>query len=407
MAKRRGNNEGSIHQRANGVWRAQVTLNGRRLNFTGQSRKECRAWIKETIQHIDQGFTFEGGDMTLEEFLNGWLVSIQASRSKATVALYQRTIVKGVLPFIGHLQLKDIKPDLIQRLYDHQIKNGQSNHAVRSVHKTLNSALMHALRLGMIIRNPCKPTTPPRLEHTEMQIYNEDQIQVLLNTALALNDQYYPVYYLAIHTGMRQSELIGLKWSDLDWEKRFLQVQRQLLRFKGGGFEFSRPKSRNGTRTIVLGHQAIEILRAHREAVVALQGGAGEGWTDLGMMFPTRVGTPILGSNLRRGFRAVLKASGLPHIRFHDLRHTAASLMLNHNIPVLVASRRLGHAKASITLDVYGHLIPSKQEEAAELMDELLTPVDVSNCTIFAPKQGSETPSPPDTGSRTGRNPHI
>ena len=111
-----------------------------------------------------------------------------------------------------------------------------------------------------------------------------------------------------------------------------------------------------------------------------------EEWIDLDLIFPSQIGSPVTPSNLRRAFRRLLKASGLPHIRFHDLRHTAASLMLNHGIPVLIASKRLGHSKPSITMDVYGHLIPSKQEEAADLMDELMTPIDISRCTQIAPE---------------------
>jgi integrase len=382
MAKRRGNKEGTIYKKANGTWRTQISLNGRRLSFTGKSRGECQNWIKETTQQIDQGFTFEGADTTLKEFLSDWLVSIASSRSKSTVERYGWVVKHEILPLIGQYKLKDLKPDLLQGFYDHKIKNGRSNYMVRTTHKILNIALMHAVKLGILARNPCKATTPPRFEQKEMRIYDENQIQVLLNTALALGDQFYPLYYLAIHTGMRQAELIGLKWEDLDWEKRTLQVRRQVVRFYDGSYEFSKPKSKAGYRTVTLGKQVLEVLRAQQEKVWQMRKTGGENWQEFDLMFPTRVGTPIQNCNLRRGFRKLLQESGLPKIRFHDLRHTAASLMLNYGIPVLIVSRRLGHAKASITLDVYGHLVPGKQEEAATLMDELMTPVSLE----IAPK---------------------
>jgi len=126
-------------------------------------------------------------------------------------------------------------------------------------------------------------------------------------------------------------------------------------------------------RTIILGQQALEVLKNHRREQRTTINSAGEELTDLDLVFPSNVGTPLTSSNIRRAFRKLLKASGLPKIRFHDLRHTAASLMLNHGIPVLIVSKRLGHSKPSITLDVYGHLIPSKQEEAAQLMDDLMS----------------------------------
>ncbi|HEX5809434.1 MAG TPA: site-specific integrase [Anaerolineales bacterium] len=135
---------------------------------------------------------------------------------------------------------------------------------------------------------------------------------------------------------------------------------------------FLEPKSKSGTRTIKLGKRALEILRAHKREQEELVESLGLDWTNLNLVFPSGVGTPLTASNIRRDFRQLLTSSGLPKIRFHDLRHTAASLMLNHGIPVLIVSKRLGHSKPSITLDVYGHLIPSKQEEAAQLMDDLM-----------------------------------
>ena len=387
MVKRRANNEGSIFQRPNGGWRAQVSIDGRRLSYTGQTQKECQKWLKETIIQVDQGFTFEGSDTLLKDFLEDWLISVQSSRSKTTTALYIRTVNIEIIPILGKTKLNDLNPGIIQRFYDYQIKIGKSGHAVHTMHKILKVSLQHAVKLGMIIRNPCKVTTPPRPEKHEMKIYDENQIQIFLNTALSIKDQYYPLYYLAFHTGMRQSELIGLKWEDIDWERNTLQVRRQLLRHKGGGYEFSKPKSRSSNRKILIGLRTMDVLKNHQETVIQKRKNAKENWTELDLIFPTKVGTPIVSSNLRRGFRKVLNVSRLPKIRFHDLRHTAASMMLNYGISVLAVSRRLGHSKPSITLDVYGHLIPSKEEEAATLMDDLLTPIKAENCTIFAPNQ--------------------
>ncbi|MCJ7701342.1 MAG: site-specific integrase [Anaerolineales bacterium] len=165
-----------------------------------------------------------------------------------------------------------------------------------------------------------------------------------------------------------------MKWEDVDWEKCTIQVKRQVRHFKGGSYTFTGPKSRSGFRTIILGKHALDVLEQHLKAQLKMKGALGDDWIDLNLIFASNTGTPITASNLRRGFRKLLKESGLPKIRFHDLRHTAASLMLNHGIPVLIASKRLGHSKPSVTMDVYGHLLPSKQEEAAELMDNLMSP---------------------------------
>jgi integrase len=387
MVKRRSNHEGSIFKRENGSWRAQVSIEGRRLSYKGKTQKECQKWLRETNNNIEEGFTYKKISKRFQSFAEDWLVSISSSRSKTTTALYDRTMRIEIFPFLGKSKLIDLTPEVIQRLYDHLIKQGKSGHAVHTIHKVLNVSLEHAVRLGMIIRNPCKSTSPPKPETTEMKIFDENQIHTFLNTANSLNDQYYVLYYLAFNTGMRISELIGLKWDDLDWERNSIRVRRQLLRFKGGGFEFTKPKSKSGSRTILIGENTMEELKKHREKVMSTQLDFGENWKDLNLIFPTRVGTPIVSQNLRRGFRKVLQVSGLPKIRFHDIRHTAASLMLNYGISVLIVSRRLGHSKPSITLDVYGHLIPSKDEEATVLLDELIAPIKVDNCTIFAPDQ--------------------
>ena len=189
--------------------------------------------------------------------------------------------------------------------------------------------------------------------------------------------------HLAVSTGMRQMEILGLKWTDLDWLKKTLKVERQLVR--GEGVKFSQPKTRYGRRTVVLGDRTIEILRRHYERQNEERKKSGESWTEHGLIFTMANGSPIHFRNLMRDFKNLLKAAGLPEIRFHDLRHTAASLMLNHGIPVIVVSRRLGHARPSITLDIYGHLIPGMQEEAALMIDELITPVEFQQLHPTAP----------------------
>lgn len=373
MAKKRANNEGSIYQRPNGKWRAQVTIDGKRLSFTADTQKEGLAWILETKNQIEGGLTFEATDTTLKEFLGEWLTTVSSSNSKGTYFSYNWTVEKRILPYIGNVNLMDLRPDRIQRFYNYlQKEKHLSPHAVAVTHKTLRVAMNHAVNLRLISRNPCSGTTPPKAEQVEMKFYDDRQVRSLLKTAKESADNFYALYYIAIHTGMRQAELIGLKWEDIDWSLSTLQVRRQIRHFRGAGYVFLEPKSKSGTRTIMLGKQALEALRNHKREQERLIDSVGQDWTDLNLVFPSSAGTPLTASNIRRDFRKLLAVSGLPKIRFHDLRHTAASLMLNHGIPVLIVSKRLGHAKASITLDVYGHLIPSQQEEAAQLMDDLM-----------------------------------
>ena len=375
MAKRRGNHEGTIFKRSNGTWRAQISIHGKRLGFSAKSQAECRKWLDEMTYQSKQGINLEAGSKKLKQFLEEWLVTVQSSKSPSTVGIYSRVLNRHVDPILGAVQVKDINPDQIQTLYSQRLSEGFSKHAVHQIHQVLHVAFEHALKLRLIPRNPVSYTSPPKPKRTEMSFYDESQVQTLLLTAQSITDHYYPLYYLAVHTGMRQGELLGLKWEDLDWNRRTLNVHRQLAYLPGGAFEFRDPKTKHGKRTILLSTGAIDILRQNQDNHLHQRRRKGDAWQEHGLMFPSKTGTPVNPSNLRRAFRELLKKSGLPKIRFHDLRHTAASLMLNNGTDVLIVSRRMGHAQASITLDVYGHLIPSKQEDVVQLMDEILTPI--------------------------------
>ncbi len=282
-----------------------------------------------------------------------------------------------ILPVLGKLKLRDLKPEKIQQLYNQMVKNGVSLRTVQLVHSVLHRCLVHAVKLGVISRNPDDATTPPKPKPSEMNFFDETQVKQFLITARAKNVRFFALYHLAVATGMRQGELLGLKWSDINWEQGLLQVQRQLTIKKGGGFTFTAPKTKAGTRRLDLGESSLRALRDHCQKQYLEMQAAGDEWQDNDIIFPSSIGTPFIRDNLRKRFKRLLKDAGLPEIRFHDLRHTAATLMLNNGVPVIVVSCRLGHANPSITLNVYGHLIPQKQQEVAIMMDNLLTPIQI------------------------------
>ena len=378
MAKKRGNNEGSIYKRNNGTWRAMVTVQGRRLTHTSKTKGEGQNWIRGMLEEIDNGLTYDNTQVSLETFMEDWLVSIEPSLRYNTFKQYSQITRQHILPVLGNFQLRDLKPEQIQQLYNRMVRKGFGLRTVQLVHSVIHRALVHAVKLGSIPRNPDDATTPPKPKTVEMQFLDENQVQQLLITAKARNDRLFALYHLAIATGMRQGELLGLKWSDLEWEQGLLQVQRQLTIKKGGGFEFTAPKTKSGIRRIDLGENTLRILREHRQQQLVQMQMAGETWQENDLIFPSDIGTISNRDNLRKDFKRLLKEAGLPAIRFHDLRHTGASLLLNNGIPVIIVSRRLGHARPSITLDVYGHLIPGKQKEVAMLMDQLLTPIQIT-----------------------------
>jgi integrase len=378
MARKRANKEGTVFKLPSGRWCAQLTLEGKRMSKTCNSQKEGLDWIRKTRGLIDDGMNYASTKMTLGDFLKDWLAVSKPSQQKSTWVKYEQICRCYIIPYLGQVKIQELRPEHIQGFYRSLLEKKVGTYSVIKVHMILHSALQQATRIGMINRNPASFVQVPKPPATEMAILNESQVSQLL--VAANGHRWLALFHLSVVTGARQMELLGLKWTDLDWIRQSLRIERQLVRPDGNGAsspQFSAPKTKFGKRSILLGGKTIEVLRSHYQRQQAERLAAGEKWQEHGLIFSTSVGSPIHPRNLLRDYKRLLKDAGLPAIRFHDLRHTAASLMLNNNIPPIVVSRRLGHAKASITLDIYGHLIPSMQEEAAEKIDELIMPVAV------------------------------
>jgi integrase len=373
MAKKRGQNEGSIYQRKDGLWCAQVTLQGKRLYRYGDTRRECSEWLKKTIAQIDNGLTFAGAQAYYEDFLAEWLISMQSVIRTHTHYQYSSIVKNHIVPALGNIRLKDLRPDQLQTLYNSKLKSGCSERMVIMIHAVLHRSLGQALKLGLINRNPADAVTRPKLRRKEMKVLDDNQVRVLLSGVKGT--RYEAFYQLAVTTGLRQGELLGLKWSDLDWKMRKLKIQRQVHRTVEHEVVFSEPKTDAGRRIIVLGPATIEKLREHIKLQLLEREFAGDKWQENDLIFPSLVGTPIDNRNIQRYFKQLLVDLGLPEIRFHDLRHTAATLMLLQGIHPKVVQERLGHSEISMTLNIYSHVLPSMQEEAAEKLDELLTPI--------------------------------
>ncbi len=375
MARRRGNNEGSLYHRKDGLWCAQVSLTGRRLTKYGKTQKECRDWIKETLAKIDNGLTYEGTQITLERFFEIWLNGKELSRRPGTVLQYRKTAEAHILPILGKMRLQDIHPAHLKQLYMLKKDEGRGARTVQVIHSILHCALKQAVREGILGRNPADAVERPKVEQAELQILNEEQARQFL--IAASRSPYETIFYLALTTGMRKGELLGLKWPDLDWNKSTLLVQRQLQLIKGRGFILSPPKTRAGRRQIKLGHGTLAQLDAHRKRQELERAAAGDNWQENDLIFPTTIGTFLDPSRVSKDFKRLLKEVGLPLIRFHDLRHTSISFLLDMGTPLNTVQRRAGHSKASVTADIYGHAMAHTQDEAAEKIEELVTPIPV------------------------------
>ena len=375
MTRRRGWNEGTIWQLKNGLWRAQVTIAGKRLSHRALTKAECSAWITQ-MQAADKPELESGGSrQMLADYLPEWMESHKISLRPKTTRQYEQIIRLYILPGIGKMRLRDLRLERLDRFYGELLAKGTGIRTIQMVHSVLHKALERAVRYDLISRNPAHGARVPRKPEVEMAVLDEDQVSRFL--AEAYGSRHATLFYLAVVTGMRQAELFGLKWVDISWTKATMNIRRQAQRVTGMGVIYSEPKTRAGRRTIRLGENVLQQLRAQMERQQIDKLVAGSRWVENGLVFASPIGTPLDPSNVRMQFNKALDQAGLPHIRFHDLRHTAASLMLNHNVPVIVASKRLGHSKPSVTLDIYGHLYNEMQDEVARVMDDLVLPVKI------------------------------
>lgn len=385
MGKRRGNQEGSIHKREDGKWRVQVSIEGNRLSFTAKTRQECQIWLKKTISQIDSGMSFQGANMKLSQFLDIWLKTIKENRREKTFIQYQDITNRFIIPTFGDTKLRDLQPIRIEKYFTEKQSEGFGDRTVQIIYSVLHSALNSALKKGLIGRNPLAAVEKPKIKNPRKKItLDSNQVQDFF---MAINgERLETLYHLAISTGMRQGEILGLMWTDIDWEKKRLKIERQIQRIPGKGLVFTPPKTDTGKRILSLGDATIRNLIEHKQRQEVEKSFAGERWQELGLIFTSPIGTSLDCSNVIHDFKRLISKAGLPPMRFHDLRHTSITLLLNEvGVAVKVAQTRAGHTRPSTTLDIYAGDISSKlDEEAAQQLDELITPIKIDlhrNCT--------------------------
>ncbi|GCE18570.1 site-specific integrase [Dictyobacter kobayashii] len=373
MGKRRANGEGSIYQRKDGRWVASIFLdNGKRKSIYCKTQKEAMKAARQIHQQKDQGMFLFNEDQILNDFLTVWLRdTVKNTVRERTYGRYREIVTLHVLPTLGKVKLQRLTPQHLQLLYNQKLEEGYAPQTVKHIHRVLHKALGDALKWQLVIRNVCDAVTAPRVPRKEMQALSGEQARQFLDAAKG--DPLETLYVLALTTGMRQGELLALKWEDVDLAIGTLQVKRTITRLVNKGFTVSEPKTARSRRHIHLTQMAVESLQQHRIRQQKARLVAGPAWSEQGWIFCNAIGGPIDVSNMiRRSFRPILVKAELPIIRFHDLRHSVASLLLASGIHVKIVQELLGHSQVSITLDTYSHVLPSLQKEAIGSLDTLL-----------------------------------
>ena len=374
---KRSHGEGSISKRANGSWLGQVTIDGKRVSKTFRIRKDAQDWINSTTRQVKQGLTYESTRTTVDELLTEWLKMKTSNSRPSTGEQYRRMARLYISPVLGGVKLQELSPVKIQALYRDLEASGTGKRTVELVHTVIHGFLAHALKMGYVAQNWAVMVEVPRPEKSEMAVWDESQVSRFLTM---FRDD--PFYRLVFATGMRRGELIGLQWKDVDWKTGMIHVRRQVYHPEGGGFIFQPPKTERGKRAIRLGTGLLEALRKHyQETVPLMKAIAGNDWQEYDLVFPSSKGTPRNGYNVSKAFHDAAELAGLPVIRFHDIRHTAASIMLLHGEPPVRVAAILGQSVA-ILLSTYAHYIQDDQERASQLMDEIttVTAIDLNDC---------------------------
>jgi len=276
---------------------------------------------------------------------------------------------------LGHLQLRKLQPEMIEAYYGNACEK-LSARTVQHHHRLLSEALKHAERRGHIGRNPCSLAEAPSPRKRIMRTLTPAEVETMLE--YAADNQFYPVYYTAVSTGLRQAELLGLRWRDIDLDGLSLSVSRTLYKRRGVCI-FKEPKTKGSSRRVTLTPKLARFLREYKREreIMYLERGKILSLDD--SVFANDKGKPLDPCTITHNFAKIAKRAGLGQVRFHDLRHTFASIMLMKGAPAKVISECLGHASVAFTMDTYSHLIEGMQEDAMALLDEALPPGMVEN----------------------------
>jgi integrase len=371
---RRGHGEGSIYRRKDGRWAASITLeNHRRKTYYGKTRKEVQEKLNAALHEQRQGTLATGKQQTMSHYLKYWLEEVH----KPTIRLssydkYRKLLDRHILPELGHLQVQKLSAQQVQAFYTRKLEEGLSPSTIHVMHAILHKALGNAVRWGLVSRNVCDIVSPPRQEHHEIRPLTIEQAQQLLEQARG--HRLEVLLTLAITTGMRRGEIIGLRWSDINFEDQSLYIRRTVDRITRYGYVESEPKTARSRRRITLPSLVVNALQEQRTRQAKARLKAGKAWHENDLVFSNTHGGFLHPTHMYIAFQQLLKDAGLPPLRFHDLRHSAATILMAMGTNVKIVQELLGHSTAAFTLNVYGHVFPSLQKEAMEKWDILLRP---------------------------------
>ena len=344
---------------------------------TKGTKRDAERRLGEVLHQLDTGAFMRPGKISVADYLKKWLTDYaKPNLAPRSVEGYQTIISQHLIPRLGAILLTQLKPEHIQNYYAGCLTSGRCDASgglnpltVRHHHMVLHKALQTAVEWGLIIRNPADGVKPPRGQPKEMTTLTEDDMRIFLEAAK--KTPYYALFYTALFTGMRRSEILALRWCDTDLLLCQISVTRTLHHLKDGSYVYRQPKSAKGRRSIALSPSTAVVFREHREKIEAERLFLGlPALQESDLVFAHYDGSPLRPNTVTRAWSNLAKKCGVKASRFHDARHSHASLMLKQGVHPKVVQERLGHATIAVTLDTYSHVAPGLQELAAQRFDD-------------------------------------
>lgn len=356
-----------------------IYVNGKRKQKKKKGfkkKKEAKEFKSKVENEINEGTYIDPAKIPFSELAEKWFNKKKIGLSKQTIKNYRINLDKYVLPFFGDAAISKITTEDIDNfigdMLTRKTKKGKIGYAPETIDKAfdvISGCFNYAIDHELIKKNPCEKATLPKMKKGETSVWTDDEAKTFLNSIK--DNRLYCLFYIALHTGMRQGELLGLRWKDIDFKHKRLSI-KQVMSHDAKEMYLG-AKTEAGNRSIDLGDKALEILKEHRTKQEEEKEKYADIYKDQDLVFCTLYGTPMNPSNIRnRIMNPVIEEIGITKIRFHDLRHTCATILLLNGAPVKAVSERLGHSNIKVTLQTYAHVLPSTSQQLADQMDGIL-----------------------------------
>lgn len=335
-----------------------------------KKKKDAEAALLQILKELEENEYIQQSNQLFSSYIDEWFEHY-AKRVKETTAFSRKHTVEKHLkrenPF-QHKPLSKITSKDIDTLYNIKLDEGYSTNTIRKIHQMLHQALEQAVNWNMIKSNPVSKVTPPSIKTKDIKIWSFDEVHTFL--AESRKSRHYIMFLLAIYTGMRKGEILGLKWSDIDFEKKVIKVVRSVSLITGVGYIFTTPKTKKSIRQVPIPDFLIDELLAHKKTQEEWKAQSGEQFQELDLVISTKNGSIQDPRNVLREMRKICKNAKVTNIRFHDIRHTHASILIAEGVDIVKVASRLGHTNPRITLEIYAHLMPNEDNDVADIFHQ-------------------------------------